>query len=86
LTVLTIEPEAFGATRDDVRLALEAENIEARPVWKPMHMQPVFEECEMVGGAVGEELFEKGLCLASGSSLSRGDQDRVIEVVRGVVS
>ncbi|MFP4601185.1 MAG: DegT/DnrJ/EryC1/StrS family aminotransferase, partial [Persicimonas sp.] len=83
LTVLTIEPEAFGATREDVRLALEAENIEARPLWKPMHLQPVFEDCEMIGGAVCEELFDKGLCLASGSSLARSDQDRVIEIVRG---
>ncbi|MFW5968617.1 MAG: DegT/DnrJ/EryC1/StrS family aminotransferase [Persicimonas sp.] len=82
LTVLTIEPDAFGASREDVRLALEAENIEARPVWKPMHLQPVFEECEMIGGAVSEELFEKGLCFPSGSDLSRGDQDRVIEIVR----
>jgi pyridoxal phosphate-dependent aminotransferase EpsN len=82
LTVLTIDPEAFGATRDDVRLALEAENIEARPVWKPMHMQPVFAECEMIGGAVAEEFFEKGLCLPSGSSLSKDQLDRVIEIVR----
>jgi dTDP-4-amino-4,6-dideoxygalactose transaminase len=81
LTVLTIEPEAFGATREDVRLAMEAENIEARPVWKPMHLQPVFAECEMIGGAVCEELFETGLCLASGSALSPGDKMRVVEVV-----
>ncbi|QDG51671.1 pyridoxal phosphate-dependent aminotransferase [Persicimonas caeni] len=82
LTVLTIEPDAFGASREDVRLALEAENIEARPVWKPMHMQPVFADCEMIGGSVSEELFDKGLCLPSGSTLTRADQNRIIAVVR----
>jgi dTDP-4-amino-4,6-dideoxygalactose transaminase len=82
LTCLTIEPDAFGASREDVRLALEAENIEARPVWKPMHMQPVFREFPVVGGAVSEELFEKGLCLPSGSSMTEDDLARVVEVVR----
>lgn len=84
LTTLTIDPAAFGATREDVRLALEAENIEARPVWKPMHLQPIFVEYEAVGGAVAEDLFERGLCLPSGSNLEEGDLARVVEVVRGV--
>ena len=79
----TPDPEAFGVSREDVRLALEAENIEARPVWKPMHLQPVFSECRVVGGAVSERLFEYGLCLPSGSSLTGEDRWRVIEVVRG---
>ena len=83
LTCLTVDPEAFGATREQIRLALEAKDIEARPVWKPMHLQPVFKNCRVVGGAVAERLFEKGLCLPSGSSLSPNDQDRVIEIVRG---
>jgi pyridoxal phosphate-dependent aminotransferase EpsN len=83
LTCLTITPEAFGATREDVRLALEAEDIEARPVWKPMHLQPVFASCKVYGGGVAEELFDTGLCLPSGSSLSEGDRCRVIDVVRG---
>ncbi len=82
LTCLTIDPEAFGATREDVRLALEAENIEARPVWKPMHLQPVFTGCRVVGGAVSERLFELGLCLPSGSNLAVEDRERVIEIVR----
>ena len=82
LTCLTLDPAAFGATREDVRLALEAENIEARPVWKPMHMQPVFNGCRVRGGAVSEEIFEKGLCLPSGSNLTDADRDRVIEIVR----
>ena len=63
LTVITIDPDEFGATRENVRLALEAENIESRPLWKPMHLQPVFNGCETVGGSVAEELFAKGLCL-----------------------
>ena len=83
LTCLTLEPGAFGATREDVRLALEAENIEARPVWKPMHLQPVFAGCRMRGGAVSERLFDLGLCLPSGSSLTAADRERVIGIVRG---
>lgn len=86
LTVLTIDAQAFGATREDVRLALEAANIEARPVWKPMHLQPIFAECEAIGGAVSEDLFERGLCLPSGSSLTREEQARVVQVVRDVAS
>jgi dTDP-4-amino-4,6-dideoxygalactose transaminase len=82
LTCVTIDPALFGADREAVRLALEAENIESRPVWKPMHLQPVFAGATMVGGAVSERLFRTGLCLPSGSSLSAEDQDRVISVVR----
>lgn len=84
LTCITVDPAAFGATREAVRLALEAENIEARPVWKPMHLQPVFAGCRAVGGRVSEEIFEKGLCLPSGSSLTGDDRGRVIDVVRRV--
>src|SRR5690606_9192512 len=80
---LTIDPSAFGATREEVRLALEAANIEARPVWKPMHSQPLFAGCEAVGGHVAESLFQDGLCLPSGSNLSADDLDRVVAVVRG---
>ena len=82
LTCLTIDPARFGADRESVRLALEAENIEARPVWKPMHMQPVFAGSPMFGGAVSERLFQRGLCLPSGSSLTAEDQDRVTSIVR----
>lgn len=83
LTVITVDPDQFGADREALRLALEAENIEARPVWKPMHLQPVFSECEVVGGSVAEELFEHGLCLPSGSNLTEADLARVVDVVRG---
>jgi len=82
LTCLLIEPEKFGATRETVREALTAENIEARPVWKPMHLQPVFAGCECVGGAVGEDLFTRGLCLPSGSNLASEDLTRVVDVVK----
>jgi len=82
LTCLTINPVLFGANREAVRLSLEAENIEARPAWKPMHLQPVFAGARMFGGAVSERIFEDGLCLPSGSSLSADDQDRVIAIVR----
>lgn len=84
LTTLIIDPAEFGADRERVRLAMEAENIEARPVWKPMHLQPVFAGCERVGGRVAEELFARGLCLPSGSSLSEHDAERVIDVFRSV--
>jgi dTDP-4-amino-4,6-dideoxygalactose transaminase len=83
LTCIQVDPKAFGASREDIRRALEAKDIEARPVWKPMHLQPVFKDCRARGGAVGEELFDKGLCLPSGSSLTQEERDRVAEIVRG---
>ena len=73
--------DADGAA-ERVRMALEAENIEARPVWKPMHLQPVFAHCDRFGGEVAEDLFSRGLCLPSGSNLAPGDRDRVVAVVR----
>ena len=82
LTCIQIEPAVFGADREAVRLALEAENIESRPVWKPLHMQPVFASCETVGGAVAEKLFADGLCLPSGSAMTEMDIQRVASVVR----
>ena len=65
-----------------MRLALAEDNIEARPVWKPMHLQPVFRDATMVGGAVSERLFALGLCLPSGSNMSDDDRERVITIVR----
>ena len=112
LTVILITPEEFGADREEVRLALEAENIEARPVWKPMHLQPVFGcgsgfrvqgsgvrqekatttiqnlkfktqnyPVRVVGGEVAEDLFNRGLCLPSGTAMREEDLDRVIETI-----
>jgi pyridoxal phosphate-dependent aminotransferase EpsN len=82
LTCILIDPRLFGASREDVRLALEADNIEARPTWKPMHLQPVFSGCRVFGGAVSERLFREGLCLPSGSSLRAEEQARVISAIR----
>ena len=84
LTCLTIDPREFGADREAVRLALAEERIEARPIWKPMHLQPVFAGCERVGGGVAERIFEHGLCLPSGSNLTEADLGRVIDAVIGV--
>jgi pyridoxal phosphate-dependent aminotransferase EpsN len=69
-----------------VRVHLESLDIEARPAWKPMHLQPVFVGGDMRGGAVAEEIFRTGVCLPSGSSMSDGDVDRVVEAVRQVVA
>jgi pyridoxal phosphate-dependent aminotransferase EpsN len=84
LTCLTIDEARFGASREDIRLALAAKDIEARPVWKPMHLQPVFERlgAGVVGGAVAEDLFRRGLCLPSGSSLRDVEIDEIVEIVR----
>lgn len=119
LTVVLITPELFGVDREAVRLALEEENIESRPVWKPMHLQPVFNvterlmpsaegrglsvegrrlsseskdtetkaekkryPCRAVGGAVAEDLFERGLCLPSGTAMSEEDLGRVVGIIR----
>lgn len=84
LTCMTVDPERFGATREDLRLHLESLDIEARPVWKPMHLQPVFADFRVRGGAVAERLFDHGLCLPSGSSLSEADRARVIEAIHHV--
>jgi dTDP-4-amino-4,6-dideoxygalactose transaminase len=82
LTCIVVDPAEFGVDREAIRLALEREDIESRPLWKPMHLQPVFAAHESFGGDVSERLFEHGLCLPSGSSLSEADQDRVVAVVR----
>jgi pyridoxal phosphate-dependent aminotransferase EpsN len=86
LTCLTVDPLRFGADRETIRLALERENIEARPLWKPMHLQPVFRAAgyESIGGAVAESLFEQGLCLPSGSNLTEADLARVAAVIRAL--
>lgn len=84
LTCLTINPAAFGADRDHVRLALAKQQIEARPVWKPLHLQPVFAGCECIGGAIAEDLFKHGLCLPSGSNLTTEELERVIYAITQV--
>ena len=71
LTCITVEPEEAGFTREDVRLALDADNIESRPLWKPMHLQPVFKNAPFYGNGTSERLFEIGLCLPSGPKIGR---------------
>ena len=85
LSVIKVDPTVTGVTREDLRLALETSNIESRPVWKPMHLQPVFRECEAVGGTVAEELFVKGLCLPSGTAMNESDMERVVNVIKKVI-
>ena len=98
LTVILIDPVKFGADREKVRLALEGKNIEARPGWKPMHMQPVFNpqitqitqidgkekryKTRVIGGEVAEDLFNRGLCLPSGTAMTEEDLERVVSVIR----
>ena len=79
LTCILVDPQLFGASRDDIRVHLEARNIESRPVWKPLHLQPVFQECRVVGGRVAETLFASGLCLPSGSSLTNRELSLIVE-------
>ncbi|MEI7894377.1 MAG: aminotransferase class I/II-fold pyridoxal phosphate-dependent enzyme, partial [Myxococcales bacterium] len=81
LTCMTVDPEQFGATRETIRLHLEGHDIESRPVWKPMHLQPVHRSCRARGGIVAAELFDRGLCLPSGSSLSDDDRRRVVQLL-----
>jgi dTDP-4-amino-4,6-dideoxygalactose transaminase len=84
LTCVTIDPGLAGTDRETVRRALEAEDIESRPTWKPLHLQPLYAASPMVGGPVCAEIFEHGLCLPTGSALSGADQDRVIGIVRSL--
>ncbi len=82
LTCLTIDPLQAKSDRDRIIAALEKENIESRPTWKPMHLQPLFKECEVVGGKVSERLFRDGICLPSGTNMSEEDFDRIVNVIR----
>jgi pyridoxal phosphate-dependent aminotransferase EpsN len=82
LSCFLVDAERFGASRDGIIRALEAQNIESRPLWKPMHLQSLYAHCERFGGEVAADLFRRGICLPSSSSLSRKDQDLVISLVR----
>jgi len=82
LTTAVITPAEFGSDRDELRQRLDAANIEARPVWKPMHLQPVYRGCTALGGSVAEDLFQRGLCFPSGSNMTADDLERVVSVVR----
>lgn len=86
LTALTIDPQKTGFSREDLRLTLETQNIESRPLWKPMHLQPVFDYAPYYGTDVAEKLFNDGLCLPSGSNLTEEDFSRIFEVMDHLVS
>ena len=81
LTVIQVDPEQFGATPDMLRRKLEQENIESRPVWKPMHQQPAFRQNRVRGGRVAERLFERGLCLPSGTALADEQIEAICEII-----
>lgn len=83
LTCITIDPAATAATPDSIRLALDAADIEARPTWKPMHLQPVFRDAPAVLDGTSDCIFATGLCLPSGGAMTPEQQDRVVDVVRG---
>ena len=81
LTVIQLDPAQIRTTPEQIRLKLESHDIESRPVWKPMHLQPVFKSSPRAGGAISEEFFARGLCLPSGSQMSDSDVDRVASIV-----
>jgi pyridoxal phosphate-dependent aminotransferase EpsN len=80
--VVTLDAQEYGASPEEARKRLEHLDIEARPAWKPMHLQPAFAGCPVRGGAVAEAIFHTGLCLPSGSSMSDDDVDRVADALR----
>lgn len=85
LSCVVVDPSKTGGiSREDLRLAMEKENIECRPLWKPMHMQPVFADCPFYGDGTAERLFETGLCLPSGSNMTDEDRERIATVLKEV--
>ena len=85
LSAITIDAtKTNGRTAETLRLALDAENIESRPLWKPMHLQPIFEKYPYYGSNVAQKLFENGLCLPSGSNLTDTDRERIAKVIKSV--
>ncbi|RHE90403.1 DegT/DnrJ/EryC1/StrS family aminotransferase [Bacteroides intestinalis] len=84
LTCILVDPQKAGKTREDIRLKLEAENIETRPLWKPMHLQPVFVDAPFYGNGTSERLFDVGLCLPSGPTLTNEDIKRVVDVIKAI--
>jgi len=81
LTTILIDKSKVGFDREDLRIAFNKENIDSRPLWKPMHLQPVFQGCPIYINRISEELFNKGLCLPSGSNLSENDLNRILNVI-----
>jgi|GEM_PF-2519383 len=85
LSAITIDAQKTGFDREQLRLKLQEENIESRPLWKPMHLQPVFADALYYGGNVAENLFNNGLCLPSGSNLTAEDLERIKNVIENML-
>lgn len=85
LTTILVDPVKIGINREDIRCRLQEENIETRPLWKPMHLQPVFKEAPAYTSRVSEELFDQGLCLPSGSNLSTDDLESVTDHIISMI-
>jgi dTDP-4-amino-4,6-dideoxygalactose transaminase len=83
LSCITLDSNKFSP--DQLRLGLEKQNIESRPLWKPMHLQPIFREFDFIGGSVSENLFNNGLCLPSGSNLNNIDRERVLKTIKSLL-
>jgi dTDP-4-amino-4,6-dideoxygalactose transaminase len=87
LTTVLVDPKQNkGLTREDIRLHLEEVNIEARPLWKPMHLQPVFKDAAFYGDGTSERLFDIGLCLPSGTNMSEADWGRIFKALDQIIS
>ena len=86
LSAIIIDPEKTGFTCNDLRLEFVKENIECRPLWKPMHLQPVFQDAEYFGGDVAENLFKDGLCLPSGSNMKEAELERISDVIKHILA
>ena len=86
LTCIQIDPAQTQVTPEDIRLALEDKNIESRPLWKPMHMQPLFKDAISLGGCTSEEIYQKGLCLPSGSSLKNEEIDLICQIISNKIA
>jgi dTDP-4-amino-4,6-dideoxygalactose transaminase len=82
LTCLTLDPTQCNVTQGSLLRILADHHVEARPVWKPLHLQPIFQSCESIGGAVAQQLFERGICLPSGSNLLPEEQDYVLQILK----
>ena len=85
MSSILINKDITGFSREDLRLALLEDNIESRPLWKPMHLQPVFRDCKYYGNNVSENLFKYGLCLPSGSNLSNKDKERIKDSISELI-
>ena len=85
LTCIEVDEDRTGATADTIRIELEVENIESRLLWRPMHLQPVYAENPFYGDGTAEKIFDRGLCLPSGSSLSDEEIRTVVETIKAII-